>query len=86
MDNNIISVLIEMFNDKSTFTNIPAAYIEPIPNEFLSSLMRYGMFSNVAVQINRIPDVNIWSKLNEMETNFRKIITGDPITPQNHGV
>ena len=75
LDNNITSVLNEMYNDKSSFTNIPAAHREPIPNEFLSTLMRYGMFSNVVVQIHRIPNVNIWSKLNEMEKESLVIIS-----------
>ena len=66
-DNNITSVLIEMYNDECTFNNSPA-HRELIPNEFLNSLMRHGMFSNVSVQVRMTARVNIRSKLNEMET------------------
>ena len=66
-DNNITSVLIEMYNDECTFNN-GRAHREFIPNEFLNSLMRHGMFSNVSSQTRMTTRVNIWSKLNEMET------------------
>ena len=66
-DNNITSVLIEMYDDECTLNNSPA-HREPIPNKFLNSIMRHGMFSNVSVQRGMAARVNIWSKLNEIET------------------